>query len=354
MNNKTRNSTVGKLIVATENEHKGTEVGSLHSTQPSVIKLKGYVKEEGPKNREMIHRKTSVKPSLIVAKIPEDDDEEDLDDLPIRKLPSPIVAPLRKTRLRVRPGSMRSNILAGIIHPANNPRVLVASTKTTLNNPRESSFTQNATASENQATKPLGGDGDQAVLVKIKTLLLKSTSNPAQSPAETNAPSKKETGTKSKTLQINSPTSKPDNTPPAFLKASKSFPTTHANNDGLFIPSKLAHPTDAFSNHASVINRISEPRREALLIGIIKALLARDKAKTSSASRPMNGGAASGLPHYSRQAILQSLQNLQMRKTVGGDSAALPGEENPPVSEKNLEDMYQKEREDEVKQELGM
>jgi hypothetical protein len=70
-------------------------------------------------------------------------------------------------------------------------------------------------------------------------------------------------------------------------------------------------------------------------------------------------GAAAGLPHYNRQAILQGLQNLQMSKTVGTvqNDPAVPGSlgtRNPAMPGKNLDEIYKKEREEDVKQELGM
>ena len=351
MKNKSKNSTVsvGKLIVATDNEHKGEEVGSLHTVHPSVIKLRGYMKEEGPKNREIIHRKTSVRPSLVVAKIPDDDDGDDADDLPLRKLPTPIVAPLRKTRPKIKPGSMRSDILASIIHPANKPRVLLNSPKLTAsNNPKKSSMSQNATASSNEGISSQGKD-EAGVLEKIKSLLLKSTPGSNKKETKSQAPSFKNT---QPNIHNHLPASKP-----TYILPHPQVSHT-ANNDGLFLPPKFARPSDAFSNHESVLSRISEPKREALLIGIIKALLARDKVKTFKANRMMNAAAA-GLPHYNRQAILQGLQNLQMRKTVAAaqNDAAVPGDlgtENPPKPGKSLDEMYQKEREQEVKQELGM
>jgi hypothetical protein len=342
MKNESKNSTspVGKLIVATENEHNGKEEGSLHPVHPAVINLRGYMKEEGPKNREIIHPKgdkSSVKPALVVAKIPEDNDDDDSDDLPLRKLPTPIVAPLRKTRPRIRPGSMRSDILATIIHRANKPRVLLTSPKPTAsNNPKKSDVSQNASVSGNTKTLPQGKD-DNEVLEKIKSLLLKSAPSPKQPPAKIPTPT-----------QNNIPSTQP----------APQIEPVQPNKDGLFLPPKFSRPVDAFSNHDSVLNRISEPKREALLLGIIKALLARDKMKAFSGGRMMKGLGAR-LPHYNRQAVLQGLQNLQMSKTVasGQSDAAAPedqGPVNPPMPGKNLDEMYQKEREQEVKQELGM
>ena len=350
--NKTKNSTasVGKLIVATENEHKGEEVGSLHSVHPSVIKLRGYMKEEEPKNREIIHKKAATKPSLIVAKISDDNDGDDSDDLPLRKLPTPIVAPLRKTRPRVKPGSMRSNILAGMVHPENRPQVLLTSPKLTAsNNPRKSGVSQNASVSENRETGSKGKD-DPEVLEKIKSLLLKSAPHPKQSPAKIITPPENAQPNNQKNL----PASQPVNVQPE-----PQFGPTKPNKDGLFLPPKFARPANAFSNHASVLNRITEPKREALLIGIIKALIARDKVKGFSANR-MTNGAAAGLPQYNRQAVLQGLQNLQMSKTVATSQNGVAAPENQDTGNtamppgKNLDEMYQKEREEEVKQELGM
>ncbi|XP_028393415.1 uncharacterized protein LOC114517791 isoform X2 [Dendronephthya gigantea] len=364
MRNKTKNMTVGRLIIASENEHRGDEVGSLHPTKPSVMKLRGYMKEEGPKNREMIHRKNPMKPSLIVAKVSEDDDD-DSEDLPLRKLPTPIVASLRKTRTRIKPGAMRSDILAGIIHPAKNRELFVTSSKTASKSPKKSNVSQGELANKNTAATSPGRD-DPMVLEKIKALLLKSSSTPKPTIVSSKAPTKSESERESSAVvlrhskpgnQNNVPASKPNNIPPATQKY-KTFPTLKPNQDGLFLPSKFARPTDAFSNHASVLNRISEPKRDALLIGIIKALLARDRGKPSSTS-PMMNGAALGMPHYNRQAILQGLQNLQMSKTIAPaeSGATVPGEDlgtgNPPMPGKNLDETYQKEREQEVKEELG-
>lgn len=350
MKNKSKNSTasVGKLIVATDNEHTGKEVGQLHPVHPSVIKLRGYTKEEGPKNREMIHRKAFVKPSLLVAKIPDDDD--DSDDLPIRRLPRPIVAPLRKTRPRIRPGSMRSNILAGIIHPEKKP---------TSKNPTKSSVLQDTSSTQNQAPSS-EKTKDSAVLKKIKSLLLASSHKSTQPSAKKTSPAKKETKSQgtSEDAHPNSPVL-PARKPPNTLPTSGVGPTLHPNHDGLFLPPDSAPPTDAFTNHESVLSRISEPKREALLIGIIKALLARDKVKSlSTSSNAMMNGAAPVLPHYNRQAILQGLQNLQMRKTVGTqpNEAGMPGDletAHAAATGKDLEEVYQKEREVAVKQELG-
>ena len=352
--NKSKNSTasVGKLIVATDNEHTGKEMGQLHPVHPSVIKLRDYMKEERAKNREKIHQKTFVKPSLVVAKIPDDDDGDDSDDLPIRRLPRPIVAPLRKTRPRIKPGSMRSNILAGTIHLVN---------KLASKTPTKSSVLQDTSPSQNQAASS-EKTNESVVLKKIKSLLLASSHKSTQSSAKKNSPPKKETTTISKSVSQDVhpssgmlPARKPANISPT----SQVSPTLHPNNDGLFLPPDFARPTDAFTNHESVLSRISEPKREALLIGIIKALLARDKVK-SLRTRPnaMMNGAAPALPHYNRQAILQGLQNLQMRKTVGSqpNEEGVPGDletANAAATGKDLEEVYQKEREVEVKQELG-
>lgn len=367
MKNNTKNMTAGKLIIASENEHRGNEVGSLHPVQPSVIKLKGYMKEEGPKNREMIHRKASLKPSLIVAKVPEEDGDDDSDDLPLRKLPTPIVASLRKTQPRIKPGAMRSDILAGIIHPAKNPQLFVTSSKTASKSPKKSNVTKGELGDKNTAASSPGRENDPMVLEKIKALLLKSSSTPRPSVVNSKTPTETVSESESSAIVLRNskpnnqndlPASKPKNIPLASPH-SKTFPTSKPNQDGLFLPSKFARPTNAFSNHASVLDQISEPKREALLIGIIKALLSRDRGKTSSAS-PMMNGAALGMPHYNRQAILQGLQNLQMSKTIAPavEGATVPGEDlgtgSPPVPGKNLDEMYQKEREQEVKEELGM
>ena len=356
MKNESKNSTapVGKLFVATDNEHRGKEVGELHPVHPTEINLKGYMKEEGPKNREMIHRKELSKPSLVVAKIPEDDDEDDSDDLPIRRLPKPIVAPLRKTRPRIKPGSFRSDILAGTINPEKTP----AATSDASKNPTKSSETQDTDPSQNKQAIPEKTD-EAVVLKKIKSLLLASSHKTAQPSAKKNSPPKKETTTASQGTSHDAHPSLPASKPANVSPTSKISPTLHPNNDGLFLPADFPRPTNAFSNHESVLDRISEPKREALLVGIIKALLARDKVKTfGSSPNAMMTGAAAALPHYNRQAILQGLQNLQMPKTVGtqGNEAGMPGDlatANAAATGKDLEEVYQKEREVEVKQELG-
>lgn len=343
MKNKSKNGTSSvKIIIAEENELRGREVAPLHTTQPSVIKLRGYMKEEVPKNREIIHRKTAMKPSLIVARIP-DDDDADVDDLPLRKLPTPVVAPLRKIRPRVKPGSMRSDILAGTINAANKPRAFLTFSKVTT--PR--SVAQKSKLSQDSSFNKTSSqiEEDAMVLDKIKSLLLKSNHDSKQPSTKINAlprlGSESQATANQKTSSYNLPTN---------------VPLASPNNDGPFLPSKFERSPDAFRNHASILNRITEPKREALLLGIIKALLARYRQTSSSTSRMTNGGPVAELPHHSRQAIMQGLQNLQMSKTVGHNEASLPGTtgtRRPAMPAQNLDEMYQKEREQQVKQELG-
>lgn len=330
--NTTKNSSrSGKLIVAMENEGRGKETHRLHNLGPVNIKLREYVKNEEPNNEE-IHQKISSQPSVIVAKIPDEDDDSQ-SELPLQKSRDPVVASLRKTLPRLSRGAMRSKILAKVMPLSSTSSTSLPKTSPGPQRvrlvPGQGSI-KNESTDLNQAAIKTKDYKTSNILDKIKSLLLKSHSSSEYTPVEVKTAGK----SGSKLLEV----------------PSQKDTAAHQNDDGLFLP-KSTGQQDAFSNHANALNKISSAKREALLVGIIRALLLRNKLKTYRNSLNSNL-----LPHYNKQAILQGIQSLQMRKTFdnaqSNDAPARLDTSNP-TSMQNLDELYQKQRDEEVLQELG-
>ena len=336
---KNNSRSLGNLLVGMENKDRGKEAPQLYGFIRKNITLPDHPKEEDSKIREIHHSKTISRPSLIVARIPDGDDGSE-DNLPLQKLPDPIVATLRKTSPKIRPGASRSVILDQLKTPSSSTRS--AKTTSPLDDgtsshdafvvryaPEPQAVNSKAT-NENEAPQESKDPKSLKVLHKIKSLLLKSHSVPEDGPITV------KTARKSGQKSLSEVTAPVKETSPL------------RNNDGLFLPSSNSQ-TNAFSNHAAVLNKISSSKKEALLVGIIKALLSRDKTKMSA-----NGMNINSLPHYNRQAVLQGIQNLHMRKTFANaqSNGASPAA-GEPESVRNLDDLYQKQRDRQVKEELG-
>lgn len=319
---KTESSSVGKIIRFSQSGHPTKEGELLDNRQQNEIQLFGLLKKQAPPKSQMIRQKTSGKPSVIVAKVPEDDDDDNSDILPLRNLPNPIIASLRRTRPRIKTGAIRNNILAGIVQAKQ------------LNTTKDTGV--NASTNENQAHDSVS---DHGVLEKIKNLILKSSHAPSK--IVTKTLSKNASETKNDFLLFNSTT-------PPVAHHNNLTPITRPDDHQQQGTSQLV---DAFSNHALVINQISQPKREALLLGIIKALISRKSANTATSNlqTPMNQEAT--LPLNDKQAILEGMQNLAMQKTMVSRGLRTPND--PTMTSKNLADIYEQQREEDLKQELG-
>ena len=338
---KNNSRSLGNLLVGMEDKDRGKEAPQFYGFIRKNKKLPDHPKEEDAKSRE-IHSKTISRPSLIVARIPDGDDGSE-DNLPLQKLPDPIVATLRKTSPKIRPGASRSVILDQLKTQSSSTRSKTISPLGDGTSSHDASGVVVSYTSEPQAVNSKATNENEApqeskdpkslkVLHKIKNLLLKSHSVSEDGPITV------KTARKSEQKSLSEVSAPVKETSPL------------RNNDGLFLPSSNSQ-TNAFSNHAAVLNKISSSKKEALLVGIIKALLSRDKMKMSA-----NGMNINSLPHYNRQAVLQGIQSLHMRKTFANaqNNGASPAvDTGDPESVRNLDELYQKQRDLQVKQELG-